>query len=275
MKKLPPFVDHHVHLFIDGRECLSEESAETIINPLSSKGILGFYDMGSKSALGLNLKRSGVSIFSAGKALCKKGGYGGFLGFEVSDIEDIKMAIRWNVSRGADFIKVINSGIVTGNPDKPVSEGGFSREELKVIVQEAAASGKVVRCHANSEGAIKDAILSGVSTIEHGFFIDEDCLYLMAESGVIWIPTIYALKAYSLGIIDSDKRRYLDSIVDDHMQSVYKGYGLGVVIKAGSDSGAKGVPHGEAFIEELRLLRSAGLTIRDVLRAATIGQTTF
>jgi len=270
MKKTTSYFDHHVHLFIDGRACDSVEPVATIIASLSSKGISGCSDMGSKNALGLMMKRSEVLFFSAGKALCKKGVYGDFLGLEVDGIEDIERAVRWNVHRGADFIKVINSGIVTGNPNRPVSEGGFSREELRVIVQEAANFGKVVRCHANSEVSIKDAVLSGVSTIEHGFFISEECLYLMAERGVIWIPTIYALKAYSLSVTDTDKRRYLDSIINAHMQSVYRGNRIGVTIKAGSDSGARGIPHGEAFIEELRLLRSSGLTVNDVLRASTM-----
>ncbi|MBI4768598.1 MAG: hypothetical protein HY787_29100, partial [Deltaproteobacteria bacterium] len=89
---------------------------------------------------------------------------------------EIKSAVKNLAEFGADFIKIINSGIVSLREDHPVTEGGFSGEEWKVIEEEAALQGLPVRCHANSDRAIRQAVDSGVSSIEHGFFISRETL---------------------------------------------------------------------------------------------------
>ena len=180
---IPPFHDAHIHFMIDGHpatldDCLSI-SAEYF-----SKGIASLVDMGHKSGLGMKFKKVSdrkipmtIKIRSAGLALNKKGGYGGFLGKGVSGKEEIRSAVQTLAETGADFIKIINSGIVSLQDEKPVIEGGFSGDEWRVIQEEAEAHGLPVCCHANSDRAIRQAVDFGVSSVEHGFFISRELLF--------------------------------------------------------------------------------------------------
>lgn len=162
--------------------------------------------MGHKSGLGLKFNKGfdrkspfPIKVRSAGLALHKKGGYGGFLGKAVSGNEDIRSAVQALAQSGADFIKIINSGIVSLQEEKPVTEGGFSEEEWKVIQEEAGLNHLPICCHANSDRAIRQAVDFGVSSIEHGFFISQETLRVMVEKNVAWTPTAIAflsLKAF-------------------------------------------------------------------------------
>ncbi len=270
MKKIPPFFDRHIHFLIEGSKPKAHEIDDRIIAPMLKRGILSFYDMGGKGEHGLVIKSYCRHMKTAGAALYKKGGYGSFLGIGIDNKADISRAILNNAGKGVDFIKVINSGIVSADPSQAVSSGGFSREEMRMIVEEAAERGLRVFCHCNGEQSILDALVSGVSSIEHGFFITEECLQIMASQDTSWTPTIFALKAFRDTISDIEARRYLDSVIDKHLESVYRAHRLGIKIGAGSDSGAKGVRHGESFFEELKLLLKAGLSKEEVLRAGTM-----
>ncbi len=197
--KIPPFQDAHIHFMIDGQQA-TLDNCQTLSGQFLSKGIISIVDMGHKSGLGMKFKKVSdrkspvtIKIRSAGLALNKKGGYGGFLGKEVSGKEEIRSAIQTLAETGADFIKIINSGIVSLQEEKRVTEGGFSGDEWKVIQEEAGVHGLPVRCHANSDRAIRQAVDFGVSSIEHGFFISKETLQVMAEKGVAWTPTAIAL----------------------------------------------------------------------------------
>ena len=197
--KIPPFQDAHIHFMIDGQQA-TLDNCQTLSGQFLSKGIISIVDMGHKSGLGMKFKKVSdrkspvtIKIRSAGLALNKKGGYGGFLGKGVSGKEEIRSAIQTLAETGADFIKIINSGIVSLQEEKRVTEGGFSGDEWKVIQEEAGVHGLPVRCHANSDRAIRQAVDFGVSSVEHGFFISQETLQVMSEKGVAWTPTAFAL----------------------------------------------------------------------------------
>lgn len=173
---------------------------------------------------------------------------------------------------GADFIKVINSGIVSLEDEKPVTEGGFSREEWKVIQEEAAVHDLPIRCHANSDQAIRQAVDFGVSSIEHGFFISRETLRVMAERGVTWTPTAIALMSIKT-FLSLEEQNRVDRIVDRHLEAMHYAASIGVQLQVGTDSGSKGVRPGESFFKELQLFKKAGLTLDQILSAACLNQT--
>ncbi len=194
MIRIPPFRDAHMHFTLDGLAASEEEIIE-IIAAYRRSGIFTVMDMCHRSGVGLVAKKIAkgrLAVKTAGFALSKRGGYGAFLGRQVSGGEEIKAAIKELAGSGADFIKVINSGIVSVREDEPVTEG-FLREELDVICAEARERSLVVACHANAERAIRDALSAGVSSVEHGFFVTDELLHMMAGTGVSWTPTVFAL----------------------------------------------------------------------------------
>jgi Amidohydrolase family len=264
--RIPPFRDAHMHFMIDGRPVSAGELPE-IRDRYRRCGILSVRDMGHKSGVGLvakEISESGFSVMTAAWALYREGGYGGFIGKPVSNI---RRAVAELSEAGADFIKVINSGIVSIRRDEPVTPGGFSREELKVICSEAGERNLKVACHANSDAAVRNAVLAGVSSIEHGFLISYETVLMMAESGISWTPTIVGLRSI-IPTLDAGGRKYIEEVLERHLVLISKAYAAGVTLKIGTDGGARGVRHGESFFEEMSLFLKAGLPVESVMKAA-------
>jgi imidazolonepropionase-like amidohydrolase len=267
--KIPPFRDAHIHFALDGRAA-SEEDIMEIVNACRRAGIFAVRDMGHRTGSGLaarNIAKGKLAVRTAGFALSRKDGYGAFLGRQVAGMAEIRKAVKEIALAGADFIKVINSGIVSAGEDGPVTGGGFSSEELRVICSEAGERDLAVACHANSGSAIRDAVSAGVSSIEHGFFITEECLHMMAESAVSWTPTVFALAALG-SILSPSEMIYVDKVVDRHVESIALAASMGVAMSVGTDSGSKGVSHGESFVRELRFFRRAGLSLEEMILSA-------
>lgn len=276
LSKIPPFHDAHIHFMVDGRQTTLDDWLPLSTQYLS-RGILSIQDMGHKSSLGLEAKKLKgkpkepfLKIQTAGFALYKKGTYGQFLGKGVSGRKEIAAAIRNLAETGADFIKIINSGIVSFLGKNPVSGGGFSSEEWKVIQEEAGRYRLKIFCHANGDPAIGQALDGGASSIEHGFFVSREILHRMVEKRVSWTPTAAALLSIR-PFLTGEEQRQLDQVVDDHLKAVYDAASVGVHLRVGTDSGSKGVQPGESFFKELRLFKKAGLSLGQILSAACLG----
>lgn len=72
----------------------------------------------------------------------------------------------------------------------------MSVEEVKAVAEEAHRVGKKVASHAQGAEGVKIAILGGVDTIEHGYFLDEESIELMKERGVCYVPTLCLVEVY-------------------------------------------------------------------------------
>jgi hypothetical protein len=272
IRKVPPFKDAHMHFMLNGRPASHQEITE-IAGAYAKCGIFSVDDMGHCTGIGLDEKTclaGKIAVRSAGYAIYKTGGYGAFLGKGVSGKGEIEKVVREIADAGADFIKVINSGVVSSRGMQPVTAGGFTLEELRVVYSEAEERGLEMICHANSDSAIRDAVVAGAASIEHGFFVSEETLHMMAEKGVSWTPTAFAL----LSVVSSapkDQRSYIEGVVDVHLSSVHYASSVGVKLHVGTDSGSKGLSHGESFFEEMRLFKKAGLSLDQILSAACMG----
>lgn len=286
---LPGLVDCHVHLALDGVDferslkrwdnegVLSEHLAVSLENTLNA-GVLAVRDGGDCRLIGLRASHlaGGAAappfIIATGEALRKKGLYGSFLGKGLA-ASAIKSAVRKVAAAGAAQIKALVSGIVSFREYGKVGPPQFSREELALLVAEARSLGLKVMAHASSDEGTALAVECGVDSLEHGYFISEDTLALMAEKGTAWVPTLIPVAAQTreplkhsynpsqLAIIEKTYRRQQLMVEIAHR--------LGVAIGAGTDAGASGVQHGLSYIEELKLLVEAGLPPAGAIRAAT------
>ena len=253
----PSFTDHHIHLFRDGRS-MQKRDIDWLLKVCELYGIKELYDMGSRDGIGFRYKEylseSPLTLKSCGYALYRAGGYGDFIGRPINGHRQIPPVIRELYERGADFIKVIHSGVVSYNAGDYVTKGGFFREELFQIVQVAKSYGLRVHCHVNSEARIIEAIEAGVDSIEHGFFISLSALEMMKEHGVSWTPTVYALLSLADRVSPEEAAFYRD-VVKGHLKMIKQAQRLGIRINTGSDAGPKGIEHGEAFLKERALLK--------------------
>jgi imidazolonepropionase-like amidohydrolase len=269
--RIPPFRDAHMHFMIDGRPVTTDKLPE-IRDRYRKWGVFSADDMGHKSGIGLVTKNSFGSSFrvrTAGWAIYREGGYGGFIGKAVSGNEEIRRAVAKLSAAGADFIKVINSGIVSTRRSEPVSAGGFSLEELKVICAEAGERELHVACHANSDAAVRNAVLAGVSSIEHGFLISRETVFMMAEAGVSWTPTAIALQSV-ISLLAPGGKKYMEEVMERQLIAISDASEAGVALSIGTDGGAKGVQHGKPFFGEMLLFRKAGLPLAGILAAACV-----
>jgi hypothetical protein len=270
--RIPPFQDAHVHFMVSGRP-VGPKEFPALAEAYLGRGILSVKDMGHKNGRGLEYKKkpgSGgpfLTIQSSGCALYRRGTYGGFLGRGLEDGADLEAAVRTLAEGGADYLKVINSGIVSLQDKSPVTEGGFSAAQWRILQREAEKYHLKIHCHANSDPAIRQAVDFGAASIEHGFFISRETLAHMAERKVSWTPTVSALQNIR-PFVPPEGQRTLDRIVSDHLEMMAYASSQGVALRIGTDSGAKGTPTGAAFFTELQFFQKAGLSLEQILKAA-------
>ncbi|MCJ7624218.1 MAG: amidohydrolase family protein [Anaerolineaceae bacterium] len=199
---LPGLIDAHVHMahsgFIQRPFKGSRIAYQTLIalNNLSSalqSGITTLRGVCDEDHIDLAMRSAvrdkffiGPRLFVAGKGICMTGGHGSQLSgvmHEVDGTDEVRKAVREEVKAGVDFIKLLSSH----RTDYPE----FSLEEICAGTDEAHRLGKKIAIHAANFESTRMAAIAGVDTIEHGSFIDEKTGDLMAEKGIIFVPTIW------------------------------------------------------------------------------------
>jgi imidazolonepropionase-like amidohydrolase len=103
--------------------------------------------------------------------------------------EEMRKMVRNFLMQGADFIKVCSTGGITSLTDS-WDEPQFATDEIRMAVSEAAAKRKHVAVHAEGILGIRNAIAANVYSLEHGWFMDEECVDEMIKRGIWWVPTI-------------------------------------------------------------------------------------
>ncbi|MFT4220408.1 MAG: amidohydrolase family protein [Microbacterium sp.] len=188
----------------------------------------------------------------------------------VDGVDNMRKRVREVIRAGSDTIKVCSSGGVMSSRDDP-RHSQFSLEELRVCVEEAAAAGQDVLAHAQGAAGIKNALRAGVRSIEHGVFIDDECIELFLETGAWLVPTLLApvalIEAIDAGMrVGPEMEAKARSVVDVHLESIGKAHRAGVKIAMGTDGGV--FAHGQAP-RELSVMMQTGLTAQEALVAAT------
>ncbi|GBD99897.1 hypothetical protein BMS3Abin07_01944 [bacterium BMS3Abin07] len=261
----PPFHDYHLHF--SGRNSSGHIEAET---DLMKHGIFSVDEGGDSRGYGLEMERRLKSPFrvkACGYAIYRKGGYGKYIGRGVSDVHEAKGLIDELISKGAGYIKVINSGVFDPASGR-ITKGGFERDVLEKITGYANKKGLDVTCHANGDDRIRDAVLAGASSVVHGFSVSGETLHMMRERGVSFVPTVNALNSLKKVAKTQNEKYIIDIAVDAHLNAIKEASDAGVRVLPGSDAGPPFLPYGSSFIEELEFFRKAGMSPEQILAAA-------
>jgi imidazolonepropionase-like amidohydrolase len=154
----------------------------------------------------------GPRIFAAGRALSQTGGHGdgrprsdviepcgcssrvGALARVVDGVDNVRLAVREEIMKGANQIKIMASGGVA-SPNDPIHFLGYSEGEIRAIVDEAEHAGTYVMAHAYTPKAIYRAVDYGVRSIEHGNLIDVSTAQFMADKQAYMVPTLITYEA--------------------------------------------------------------------------------
>jgi imidazolonepropionase-like amidohydrolase len=201
-------------------------------------------------------------------ALARTGGHGGYFGLEVDGPVEILRAVRHNLLRGADWIKLMATGGGTTSTSHP-THAGFTAEELQVAVDEAHTMGKPVAVHAHGGIGLRRAVEAGVDTVEHGFYLDDtpEVADAMLERGIALVSTL-GLVLPERSEADDPRpvwyQRRLDEMRGHARRSAEIALERGLTIAAGQDG-----DHGNMALEAACLVE-VGMTPLQALSAITL-----
>ena len=257
----------HAHVIMDGKNYKEAVAlhkngvVEQVIHDCFAKyrsaGITFIRDGGD--ALGVSKRAKeiapeyGIEYVTPIYAIHKNGHYGGIVGKGFDSFKEYHALVKEAKVLGADFIKVMISGLIDFCEFGVLTEDGLSSEEIQEMIRIAHEEGMAIMAHCNGARTMEAAAYAGVDSIEHGAYSDEQALLAMAKMGVIWTPTVSPLGNLKGG------GRFADEITEKitvHHQKMVKKYAdLGGNIALGSDAGAWRVPHVEGLWTELQYLK--------------------
>ncbi len=298
---MPGLIDCHVHLETESRRGGSIDRFQ--LNPADvaymaagyAKTTLmaGFTTVRDLGGSGVNVAlRNAVNrgatvgprIFTCGKSIATTGGHadptngfrrdlagdpGPYEGV-VNSLEDARKAVRQRYKEGADLIKITATGGVLSLAVNGLNPQ-FSEEEIRAVVETAKDYNFPVAAHAHGAEGMKRAIRSGVTSIEHGTYMDDEAIELFKKMGTFYVPTIIAGKS----VADSARIfGYFQPVVVPKALSVgpviqgtfAKAYKAGVKIAFGTDAGV--FTHGQNA-KEFQYMTEAGMPPMAAIQSAT------
>jgi imidazolonepropionase-like amidohydrolase len=190
--------------------------------------------------------------------------------------EEIRKAVRIQVKYGADVIKICETGGVLSEGDA-VGATQFTYEEAKAAVDEATKLDRPIAAHAHGTEGIKIAIRAGVTSIEHGSFLDEEGAKMMAQKGTFLVPTLlagYVVEGYAKnGILTGLRAEKALAAAAAMRNGVKMATANKVRIALGTDAGV--IPHGTNAREFGLMVEWGGLTPIQSLTAGTLNGATL
>ena len=295
---MPGLIDMHVHLSGDPsgefwREAVDPDEWGVIIGTKNARvtALAGFTtvrEAGSARQVGFVLRRAtaegiiaGPRIVAAGPALSIVGGHGDITGFREEVLHALATGftctgavecaerVREASRNGSDVIKITATGGVLSQQARGL-EGHFSQDELNSIASTAHSLGLRVMAHAHGARGIESAARAGIDTIDHGTFVDEAAMRVMAQNGSYLVPTLRALTGVRDGLGRGMYTPTVEAKIRETLQvlgnSVRLARRMNVPVAFGTDAGV--FPHGRNA-EEFQLLVDAGMTPRDAVASAT------
>jgi predicted amidohydrolase YtcJ len=112
--------------------------------------------------------------------LCKAGQYGTFIGEKYENLKQYHALVLKMQENGADFIKIMISGLMDFDRFGVLTQPGLPAEEIRELIHIAHEEGFVVMAHANGARTVEAAAAAGVDSVEHGAYLDGDALAAMA-----------------------------------------------------------------------------------------------
>ena len=257
----------HAHVFMDGvdyRESVNrfkdgpdERAIRSVLRAYRDKGISFVRDGGDHFGACLLAKRIAgeyeITYSIPVYALFRDGNYGRVAGVPYRDLTEYRVLISEAASQGADFVKIMLSGILDFNQFGVVTETDYTLPFAKELVHIAHEEGFAVMAHASGTECVRMAALAGADTIEHGYYMNEETMDILAQKDLVWVPT--AVTGFNLIGTGRFDEQEVKRIADAHLEAVAKAASKGVRIGCGSDAGAFSVLHGTGCLEEYALLK--------------------
>lgn len=253
--------DCHIHAVLDGIQWRTAINRHVpSVDHLWVRQMLTRYEAGGFTYLRDGGDRWGVGAYARSVApeygityrtplapICKAGHYGSFIGQAYESVKDYTALVIQRRKDGADFIKIMISGLMDFDQYGVLTEAGLAPKEIAQLIHIAHEEGFSVMAHANGARTVEAAAAAGVDSVEHGFYLNNDALWAMKENNTVWVPTLSTV-ANLCG-----KGRFCEQAVARILESAEENVSvfaqMGGLIAPGTDAGAWAVPHG-CYTEE-------------------------
>jgi imidazolonepropionase-like amidohydrolase len=289
---IPGLIDAHIHVCWNGRESVLElvkrdrdlivlEAVATVRRVLES-GTTAVRDIGGHNYVEMSLRQAinaghipGPRMRVSGKVISMTGGHGYFIAREADGPDEMRKAAREQIKAGADTIKLMATG-GAATPGQDVMASQFTVEEMAAAVEAAHSMGRTTAAHCHGTGGIKNSVLAGIDSIEHGTYLDEETADLMKARGTALV--------FTLGVAAPDmtkvppaaqaEAKRLEGILPALLKRMRETAEItrtkGVFVGSGSDAGGNPLaPHDFSMARELELLVENGFTPMEALSIAT------
>lgn len=272
--------DCHIHMVLDGADWRRAIDAHRIqpdrelirarLKAYAEAGFTYLRDGGDKWGVGAAARALagewGITYRTPLAPLICAGHYGGFIGEKYENLREYAALVKKRREQGADFIKIMISGIMDFDRFGVLSEEGLPPEMIRELVHIAHAEGFAVMAHCNGARTAETAAAAGADSIEHGAYLDDDALHAMRENGTVWVPTLSAIgNLRGRGRFDEGAVAAIYESAAEKLRAFTKMNGL---IAPGSDAGAWAVPHvGGGMDEYAHLEQVLGDGWQDILNA--------
>lgn len=290
----PGFFDAHVHFLMDNngdfRNRLlknfptvtvferAQRMRDTLHAGVTTARDLGGIDAGYREAVERGLIE-GPRLHVAVRLMSHTGGHADFRlpsGFDPCEVlepfneladtpDEAQLATRRLIRDRADVIKICATGGVNSPSDQPEDEG-LTEEEIAAVVQETKRHrGIPVAAHAQGTQGIKNAVRGGVTSIEHGYLLDDEAIDLMVEKGTFLVPTLSTFHgpAAEFAAEAAAKKQRLAEVAMSRLSEAVR---RGVRFALGTDSGVRAHGHN---LEELLHMTNIGLSPLEAITAGT------
>ena len=258
--------DCHIHLALDGydykaalgrhQEAVDDEPIHAALARYRELGVTFLRDGGDKFGVSRRAKelapQYGIDYRSPIFPIHRKGRYGGFIGRGYDDLTEYRQLVAEAKAQGADFIKLMLSGIMDFSHFGVISDDPLPPSEVHDLVAIAHDAGFPVMAHVNGADRMAAALDAGIDSLEHGGYANDEVLHQLAESKTVWVPTLVTIaNLRGAGRFPEEDVQRLTQL---HMGNIAAAHRYGAVIALGSDAGAWRVPHGSGTADELALL---------------------
>ena len=259
--------DCHMHMILDGvywKDAIARHNPtpdeawiREILKTYQNLGFTYLRDGGDRWGAGAKAREFapefGITYRTPLAPLCKAGHYGTFIGEKYENFKEYAALVQNHRKNGADFIKIMISGLMDFDCCGALTEGGFPENEIRELTHIAHEEGFSVMAHCNGAPAAIAAAKAGIDSIEHGAYLNDEALCAMKENGCIWCPTLSTVG--NLRGTGRFNEQAVEAILETALRNVAAFAAMGGIIAPGSDAGAWAVPHGS--LTEFDLLHQA------------------
>ncbi|MYD11681.1 MAG: amidohydrolase family protein [Chloroflexi bacterium] len=283
---MPGLINSHAHLAWDGVHDLARQSlddppeisawkcAGNMLKSLRA-GVTLVRDLGMNQS-NLFAKQAveqgifpGPRLLVTGEAIVQTGGHTYWCCREASGADEMRRAVRDQVKRGADLIKIMASHDTIE----------FTDAELRAVIDEAHRNGLPITAHATFDAVIKRVAEFGVDVIEHGGSLSDETIQLLLDKDLPIVTTFAPLvmqaqpelaRQYDIPEWKIAERRQAVKS-RERFDGLVRAAAAGVTIAFGTDAGSPVVGH-DIVAPELQFMVELGVKRDnyDALRSATI-----